>query len=61
MLQAVGCCRGGWRVVHLYPSAVPLQALAMGMMTEYYHYLFTTLVSGRQPSAHDRSEPFLVN
>lgn len=22
-----------------------LQALAMGMMTEYYHYIFTTLVS----------------
>lgn len=30
------------------------QALAMGMMTEYYHYIFTTLVS-RKNQLHDTS------
>lgn len=29
-----------------------LQALAMGMMTEYYHYIFTTLVSSLEEYAN---------
>ena len=27
----------------------------MGMMTEYYHYIFTTLVSGRKDTKEDVS------
>lgn len=29
----------------LVTALFSLQALSMGMMTEYYHYIFTTLVS----------------
>lgn len=29
----------------LITALFSLQALSMGMMTEYYHYIFTTLVS----------------
>lgn len=31
------------------------QALSMGMMTEYYHFIFTTLVSGESASAPSRA------
>ncbi|TNN71075.1 Glutamate receptor ionotropic, kainate 2 [Liparis tanakae] len=30
---------------HAMAAGILKQALAMGMMTEYYHYIFTTLVS----------------
>lgn len=33
----------------LHPFHLSPQALAMGMVTEYYHYIFTTLVSDLLP------------
>lgn len=34
-------------VLALVTALFSPQALSMGMMTEYYHYIFTTLVSAR--------------